>query len=87
MSTMQLVADLKAANEDFEWYPTTNEIIGDVCRDIIKHCRSSWRGKDCQTLLDVGAGDGRFWNVCKKTFTKPAIPTWNYLQLKSQQFT
>lgn len=44
-----LLRDLKAAGEDFEWYPTTDEMIAVVWRNARK----------IGSLLDIGAGDGR----------------------------
>ena len=40
---------LKENNEDFEWYPTTDEMI----KAIFSHCGH------LSSILDVGAGDGR----------------------------
>ena len=40
---------LKERQEDFEWYPTTNEMI----EAVFRHC------EDIGSLLDIGAGDGR----------------------------
>lgn len=52
---MTILKNIQAANEDFEWYPTTNEIIqcfvGDVFKSVSSYRRFS--------VLDVGAGDGR----------------------------
>jgi hypothetical protein len=53
---MQLVERLKEAGEDFEWYPTTDEIIQAVVDDIRTEDRYASSG---ESLLDVGAGDGR----------------------------
>ena len=53
--TRQRVDELKAAGEDFEWYPTTDVMLGKVAgaiRGIFRH------GKRFK-MLDVGAGDGR----------------------------
>ena len=44
---LQVVQD---AGEDFEWYPTTGEMIDAVARCI---------SKDHPSILDIGAGDGR----------------------------
>lgn len=54
-----IVDDLKAAGEDFEFYPTTKEIIS--C--VLKHYdnRQDWRNRsDSPAVLDVGAGHGAF---------------------------
>ena len=59
--TAQLINELKNAGEDFEWYPTTDEIIRKVARDVPScldwHRRRGHGGK--VKLLDIGAGDGR----------------------------
>lgn len=60
MSALSLVRELKESGEDFEWYPTTNEILSKV-RSHIEHLhrhRSS-NGKIGVSVLDLGAGDGR----------------------------
>lgn len=57
-----LLEELKAAGEDFEWYPTTPEIIGFVARDMRGRLRErDYYGSECKHngILDVGAGDGR----------------------------
>ena len=43
------LALLKERNEDFEWYPTTDEMI----RVVFRNCG------DISSMLDIGAGDGR----------------------------
>lgn len=45
-----LLETVKAAGQDFEWYPTTDAMIAAVARRL---------PKDFQSLLDIGAGDGR----------------------------
>ena len=85
MSTAQKIRTLQAANEDYEFYPTTTEIMEAMKDDIWKYLRSHERGyhdrrrqgldihshydkrKERQnlfieTLLDIGAGDGRVLN-------------------------
>lgn len=57
-----LLAELKAQSEDFEWYPTTDEIIKQVARDIHDVCfveNHGYYDLNRGDLLDVGAGDGR----------------------------
>jgi hypothetical protein len=50
MKTSQLVAQLKDAGQDEEFYPTTEAMITAVLRYI---------PKDAKALIDIGAGDGR----------------------------
>ncbi len=40
---------LKDADQDFEWYPTTDEMIDAIF----------WESGDVGSMLDIGAGDGR----------------------------
>lgn len=62
MSVGQLVEQIKANNEDFEWYPTTQEII----RTLQEHCIKEGIAKDYYTsneihsVLDIGCGNGSF---------------------------
>lgn len=49
------LADLKENGQDFEWYPTTDEIIAVVANDI-----SNMEHYDIpSSIMDIGAGDGR----------------------------
>lgn len=52
MSTASLVVDLKAAGEDFEWYPTTKAMLSVIAQDAKRKSRS------VASILDIGAGDG-----------------------------
>jgi hypothetical protein len=52
--TLDLVEELKAAGEDFEWYPTTRRMVDVVGQDI-----TATVSKRPDSLLDIGAGDGR----------------------------
>ena len=54
-TTSALVASLDAAGQDFEFYPTTNEIISALVSDLK-------RGEDYDrktSVLDIGAGTGK----------------------------
>lgn len=55
---MNLVETLQAAGEDFEWYPTTDEILRTVSDDLLKWDDDRY-GNSGVTIMDVGAGDGR----------------------------
>jgi len=60
-STLQLVKALKDNDEDFEWYPTTSQIIDVIKEDIEEN--------NCDThlsVLDCGSGDGRVLNALTK---------------------
>lgn len=49
-STSQTVSALIESNQDFEWYPTTDAMIAAV---------RQWISLDANSILDIGAGDGR----------------------------
>ncbi|RYE26894.1 MAG: hypothetical protein EOP48_34820, partial [Sphingobacteriales bacterium] len=53
ISTLAMVNSLKASEEDFEWYPTTDEMIQLIKSDIED------RFIDHISILECGAGDGR----------------------------
>lgn len=60
---MNLIKSIKEAEEDFEWYPTTEEIMRDVARvvDKLSSSVSHFRYSGV-TVVDPCAGDGRFLN-------------------------
>jgi hypothetical protein len=80
-STLEKIKTLETSNSDFEWYPTTDEIINKMKQDIFtlfkKEILGTWRDngftskgydrKECciMSFLDVGAGDGRILNSFK----------------------
>lgn len=55
LRTKKLVSTLKQFNEDFEWYPTTTEILNLVKCDL----KGMLRDSEHASVLDCGAGDGR----------------------------
>ena len=59
--TNQLVRLIKTDNEDFEWYPTTQENIDAIRKDILKAIDPYERdnGAIHLSFMDIGAGDGR----------------------------
>lgn len=58
LSTSALVKNIKEAGEDFEFYPSTPEIIACVRRDIDVMIADA-RIDERPSILDCGAGDGR----------------------------
>lgn len=54
MSTRQLVEQLKNNDQDFEWYPTTQEIL-----DVVKREINATFVYGYPKVMDIGAGDGR----------------------------
>jgi len=71
VSTNKLLQEVRAANEDFEWYPTTNEIIEVVYWDMMKKdqfANYNGHGKyenTYRTVLDIGAGNGKLFSTIK----------------------
>ena len=59
---------LKQNNEDHEWFPTTDEIIDKVVRDIAavldEYC--GYSSNKINSVLDIGAGDGRVLKAIQK---------------------
>ncbi len=53
-STASLIRAIKEEDQDFEWYPTTDEIIETINKDIEENTH-----RDVDSILDCGAGDGR----------------------------
>lgn len=68
MSTQQLLAEVKQANQDFEWYPTTDEIIEVINNDIKNDYHF-----DKPSILDCGAGDGRVLKAIEHASRRYAI--------------
>jgi len=56
---MSLLDYIKKVDEDYEWYPTTSEMLQVVVNDIENSPVVSHRYRDMQGILDVGADDGR----------------------------
>ena len=56
MNTRKMVNTLKEEDQDFEWYPTTNEMLETIKKDLKEEV------SDHPSILDCGAGDGRALN-------------------------
>jgi hypothetical protein len=54
-----IIRDLKRLEEDFEFYPTTDEIIHSIQTDINQQFAGFNNSVESYSLLDCGAGDGR----------------------------
>lgn len=63
IATNQLVAQLKESDQDFEWYPTTNEIIQKVLDDL--ESKYGFNASNI-SILDVGAGNGKVLKALDK---------------------
>lgn len=69
MNTNQIVEALKETGEDFEWYPTTQEIVDRLASRIFKK-RSYGHGEfECEyhSVLDIGCGNGSFFEKLDRT--------------------
>ena len=60
-STLALVNEIKQEEQDFEWYPSTDEIIATVKNDMSRE--DGYFRWDSPSVLDCGAGDGRVLNA------------------------
>jgi len=58
-----LISELKKENEDFEFYPTTDEIIFALIKNIkgLEYSKKGYYSKrfDFNSFLDIGAGNGK----------------------------
>ena len=52
-----LIETLKENGQDFEFYPTTKEMVGCIARSIIS------AGEHHSSILDIGAGNGNFFDL------------------------
>ena len=57
----QLVLELNENDENFEWYPTTQEIVDKVAQWIARHEPYT------REILDIGCGNGSFFEKLDKT--------------------
>jgi SAM-dependent methyltransferase len=77
-----LLEQVKAADQDFEWYPTTERMVARILARLGSYDRPS-------SVLDVGAGDGRVlgwfrgdnehvacYSIEKSTVLQQAQPEW-----------
>lgn len=53
-----LISELQAAGQDFEFYPTTEEILKALVRDLKRWTDKNYR-RDLNSVLDIGAGNGK----------------------------
>ena len=67
-SVNQLVAEIKESGQDFEWYPTTTEIVDALALKLKTWSDEEWRYKNrvVNSILDIGCGNGGFFEkLCK----------------------
>jgi hypothetical protein len=77
MSTASTVQALKAFNEDFEWYPTTAEIITKVADDI-NEITNDHHWDKIKSVMDIGAGDGRVLKAIQESLKEHSVPVECY---------
>ena len=64
----QLVAEIKENGQDFEWYPTTTEIVSALATKLKIWKGDGWSNshRTVYSILDVGCGNGGFFEkLCK----------------------
>ena len=80
MGANQIVEALKERDEDFEWYPTTQEIVDRLAGHIFKK-RTYGRGEyECaySSVLDIGCGNGSFFEKLDRTEPQKFNETSDY---------
>lgn len=63
-----LVAEVIEAAQDFEFYPTTQEIIRALARDLCGVSSENYR-EEYNSILDIGAGNGKVLLALRDYFT------------------
>ena len=59
-NTRTLITELKDTEQDYEFYPTTNEIISALVQDIKCYKEDYYNHRNnCTSILDIGAGNGK----------------------------
>lgn len=88
MSTNQIVERLKENGEDFEWYPTTQEIVNCLAKKIFTK-RSYGQGEyECKyhSVLDIGCGNGSFFEKIDRTEEQKASMKGDYGRMLWKRF-
>ncbi|MCR4715190.1 MAG: DUF4942 domain-containing protein [Treponemataceae bacterium] len=69
MGANQIVEALKERNEDFEWYPTTQEIVDRLAGHIFNKRKYGHGEYECEysSVLDIGCGNGSFFSKIDQT--------------------
>lgn len=87
----KIVDQLKASNEDFEWYPTTREIIESMYWDIFGERREDESTYRCEnkhiSMLDIGAGNCKVFSTIKAIADEqPVLDEWHYRSEDSRSY-
>lgn len=72
---MNLLEEVKANGQDFEWYPTTDEMISVVVKKL-KTLYFNDGHSERFSCLDVGAGDGRVLTQINELLLKDCEESW-----------
>lgn len=59
------ITELKNENQDFEWYPTTKEILKTISKDI-----KTIGSNQFFSIMDIGAGNGNIFSVLEENDIK-----------------
>lgn len=81
MNTNNLVLKIKENNEDFEWYPTTKEIVDCFVDDLKKQDRFYGYNR-IKSILDIGCGNGSFFDKYEASVKKFADENNPMMNLK-----
>jgi hypothetical protein len=68
-----LIQELKESAQDFEFYPTTDQIIEILYSDLNGMARSEGRGKTRFDLLEIGCGNGKIFKTLEKLANEEAL--------------
>ena len=68
MNTLSTIKNLRNQEEDFEWYPTTNEILESFEKDLETFMEDSRKRTYNCSFVDIGAGDGKVLKRVKEKF-------------------
>lgn len=90
MSALDIVKQLKENEEDYEFYPTTKEIIESLYVDIIGgrvNNDDTRRSKKSISLLDIGAGNCKVFNTLNEiSQNEELLPEWTYHSIANEEF-
>lgn len=64
-NTLRILQELKEQAQDFEWYPTTQEMINCIISFLNEERNFKYH---CKSILDIGAGDGRVLKQFHRAF-------------------
>jgi hypothetical protein len=88
MGALQTIKILKESNEDFEWYPTTREIIEAMYWDLLgdKVGEETYRANERRySVLDIGAGDGKLLRTFQEIANEqPLLDEYYYRDIKKE---